>query len=98
MPGKLPHELSREALLAIVAGVQERMYLERNPEGREFWNPDKEWSGADLGMGGRRRDHPDHAPHAAHPQGTLFLGHSDGHRASTDPHRDVTGHHSSPAK
>ena len=50
MPVKLPHELSREALLAIVAGVQGRMYLDMDGSGRETWNPDKEWSGADLCM------------------------------------------------
>ncbi len=44
MPVKLPHELSRDALLAIVAGVQGRMYLDMNREGREFWNPDKAWN------------------------------------------------------
>jgi hypothetical protein len=50
MPVKRPHQLSRDALLAIVAGVQERMYLDLDAEGREFWNPAKEWSGADICM------------------------------------------------
>ena len=50
MPVKFPHELSREALRAIVAGVQGRMYLDLNAEGREYWNPDKGWDGADMCM------------------------------------------------
>ncbi len=50
MPVKLPQHLSRAALLAIVAGVQGRMYLDMNAEGREYWNPDKGWEGADICM------------------------------------------------
>ncbi len=50
MAVKLPHQLSRDALLALVAGVQGRMYLDLDGEGREFWNPGKEWSGADICM------------------------------------------------
>jgi len=50
MPVKLPQQLSRDALLAIVAGVQGRMYLDLNAAGREYWNPGKEWSGADVCM------------------------------------------------
>lgn len=50
MPVKRPHQLSRDALLAIVAGVQGRMYLDLDTQGREFWNPGKEWSGADICM------------------------------------------------
>jgi hypothetical protein len=50
MSVKLPQQLSRDALLAIVAGVQERMYLDLDDEGCEYWNPDKEWSGADICM------------------------------------------------
>lgn len=48
MSVKLPHQLSRDALLAIVADVQERMYLDLDAQGREFWNPGKQWSGADV--------------------------------------------------
>jgi hypothetical protein len=43
-----PSELSREALEAIVAKVQGLLYLDMDRAGREFWNPAKEWSGADV--------------------------------------------------
>lgn len=44
----LPSELSREALVDIVTSVQSRLYLDMDRDGREFWNPAKEWSGADV--------------------------------------------------
>jgi hypothetical protein len=44
----LPNQLSREALEGIVANVQGLLYLDLDRSGREFWNPAKEWSGADL--------------------------------------------------
>jgi hypothetical protein len=44
----LPSELSRDSLVRIVARVQGILYLDMNREGREFWNPAKEWSGADV--------------------------------------------------
>lgn len=43
-----PSELSREVLVDIVAKVQGTLYLDMNRDGREFWNPAKEWSGADV--------------------------------------------------
>ena len=42
-----PCELSRQALVEIVSGVQSLLYLDLKGE-REFWNPGKEWSGADV--------------------------------------------------
>ena len=42
-----PRELSRQALVEIVSGVQALLYLDVKGE-REFWNPAKEWSGADV--------------------------------------------------
>jgi len=42
-----PRELSRQALVEIVSGVQALLYLDLQGE-REFWNPGKEWSGADV--------------------------------------------------
>jgi hypothetical protein len=44
----LSSELSREALEAIVAKVQGLLYLDMDRAGREFWNPAKEWGGADV--------------------------------------------------
>jgi hypothetical protein len=44
----LPSQLSREALEAIVAKVQGLLYLDMDRAGREFWNPGKQWSGADV--------------------------------------------------
>ena len=44
----LSNELSREALEAIVAKVQGLLYLDMDRAGREFWNPAKEWGGADV--------------------------------------------------
>jgi hypothetical protein len=43
-----PSELSREALEAIVAKVQGLLYLDMDRNGREYWNPVKEWRGADV--------------------------------------------------
>jgi len=42
-----PHELSRQVLVEIVSGVQALLYLDVKGE-REFWNPGKEWGGADV--------------------------------------------------
>lgn len=42
-----PNALSRQALIEIVSGVQALLYLDVDQE-REFWNPAKEWSGADV--------------------------------------------------
>lgn len=42
-----PNALSRQALVEIVSGVQALLYLDVDHE-REFWNPAKEWSGADV--------------------------------------------------
>jgi hypothetical protein len=35
-------------LEAIIAKVQGLLYLDMDRNGREFWNPAKEWSGADV--------------------------------------------------
>ena len=42
-----PRELSRQALVEIVSRIQALLYLDLQGE-REFWNPGKEWSGADV--------------------------------------------------
>ena len=42
-----PHELSRQALVEIVSGIQSLLYLDVDDE-REFWNPGKEWSPSDV--------------------------------------------------
>jgi hypothetical protein len=42
-----PKELSRKALVEIVSRIQTLLYLDVKGD-REFWNPGKEWSGADT--------------------------------------------------
>ena len=43
----LPHELSRKALVEIVANIQTLLYLDIQQD-RGTWNPAKEWSGANI--------------------------------------------------
>jgi hypothetical protein len=43
-------ELSRQALEKIVQSVQGLLYLDRNAEGTEFWNPVKTWDGTYAGQ------------------------------------------------
>jgi hypothetical protein len=43
-----PSELSHEVLVEIVTRVQSLLYLDMDRNGREFWNPAKEWGGADV--------------------------------------------------
>jgi hypothetical protein len=45
---KTPDQLSQDELLGIVQAIQERLYLDQDDQGAEFWNPDKPWSGADV--------------------------------------------------
>ena len=45
---KTPDQLSQDELLGIVQAVQDRLYLDQDDQGAEFWNPDKPWSGADV--------------------------------------------------
>jgi len=45
---KTPDQLSQDELLGIVQAVQDRLYLDQNESGAAFWNPDKQWSGADV--------------------------------------------------
>jgi hypothetical protein len=45
---KTPDQLSQDELLRIVRAVQCRLYLDHDDQGAEFWNPDKQWSGADV--------------------------------------------------
>ena len=44
----MPTELSRDTLAAIVSRIQGRLYLDMGKDGREFWNPEKDWSGCDV--------------------------------------------------
>jgi len=45
---KTPDQLSQHELLAIVRDVQRCLYLDHDDQEAEFWNPDKQWSGADV--------------------------------------------------
>ncbi len=42
------NDLDREELAEIVAAVQGILYLDVDQRGAEYWNPDKQWSGADV--------------------------------------------------
>ena len=41
-------DLAREQLVEIVEAIQSFLYLDCDDQGTEFWNPDKDWSGADV--------------------------------------------------
>ena len=41
-------DLDHEQLVQIVESIQGFLYLDLDNRGTEFWNPDKEWSGADV--------------------------------------------------
>jgi len=41
-------DLTREALVEVVSGIQTRLYLDMDGTGREFWNPGKQWSCCDV--------------------------------------------------
>jgi len=41
-------ELDREQLIDIVTSIQGFLYLERDERGVDYWEPDKQWSGADV--------------------------------------------------
>jgi hypothetical protein len=41
-------QLSQGELLGIVQAMQRRLYLDRDDQGAEFWNPDKPWNGSDV--------------------------------------------------
>jgi hypothetical protein len=45
---KSAESLPREALVEIVARVQSLLYLDMDGQGREYWNPVKDWSGWDV--------------------------------------------------
>jgi hypothetical protein len=43
-----PSELSYLDLQQIVESIQRFLYIDQDDAGREIWDPDKEWSGADV--------------------------------------------------
>jgi hypothetical protein len=45
---KTPDRLSQDELLGIVRAVQCCLYLDHDDQEAKFWNPDKQWSGADV--------------------------------------------------
>jgi hypothetical protein len=47
-PVQTAHNLTRDELVEIVAGIQGRMYLDLDESGCEFWNPGKQWSCGDV--------------------------------------------------
>ena len=48
VPTVRAEEVSREALVEIVSGIQMRLYLDMDGTGREFWNPKKAWNCCDV--------------------------------------------------
>ena len=44
----LAEGLTRQALVELVSGIQARLYLDVDGNGREFWNPGKQWSCCDV--------------------------------------------------
>ena len=47
-PLTLAAKLTQECLAEIVASIQSQLYLDTDEAGRDFWNPDKEWSCCDV--------------------------------------------------
>lgn len=45
---RLAADLTRDELIAIVQTVQAELYLDHSESGSSIWNPEKEWSGADV--------------------------------------------------
>ena len=43
-----PEELRRPELIALVDCLQQSLYLDFDHQGRKFWNPNKQWVGADV--------------------------------------------------
>ncbi len=41
-------DLTRDQLEAIVEAVQECLYLDDDEAGHTYWNPQKQWQGADI--------------------------------------------------
>ncbi len=41
-------DLSHDELLWIVQAIQSELYLDDTGNGSSIWNPEKEWSGADV--------------------------------------------------
>ena len=46
---KQAQNLSCDAIVALVQSVQESLYLDQDLQGRPVWNPEKSWSGDELG-------------------------------------------------
>ena len=42
------HELTESERLHIVQSIQQLLYLDEDDERVLFWNPDKQWSGAEV--------------------------------------------------
>lgn len=45
---KRPQQLTRDQLEAIVDVVQQTLYLDRDANAAYYWNPEKEWAGAEA--------------------------------------------------
>ena len=43
-----PDDLSRAQLITIVQTICDLLFADQDDSGAHFWNPDKEWSGADM--------------------------------------------------
>lgn len=45
---RLAADLTRDELIAIVQAIQAELYLDQTAGVTSIWNPEKEWSGADV--------------------------------------------------
>lgn len=45
---KQPQDLTCDQMLSLVRSIQDHLYLDHDPQGGTFWNPDKPWGGDEF--------------------------------------------------